>query len=461
MIHAPSGLRTPSGLRALVKRWLRRLRDRKTRRRLLACAQSEAPVAVAASTWDWPNPTHGFVYQDMLGLLAAGFDLQILYGEPRQTDGMAVRFRPLLARCSPVETLHDLHLADRDALHRDHPGRVEAFLQRVAAATGRPLAELRDDPTVLRACTFTRLVELSSARYLHSWFFYDMSFLAMFAAAVLDIPRTISCYVDHRLDDHPFKLVRLQIETADLVLATSQRTRDELIAIAGPAAAAKIAVQHIGVDGTAFRPLRAHRATTDVFELVSVCRLEPKKGLEFLVDACAQLLRSGRRVRARILGGVDAGHAASADYAAALQHRIHAHGLAADVLLAGPARQDDVPLALARADAFVAPYVELESGDADGIPTAVLEAMGAGLPIVCTDAGAMREALTPDTEACFVPQRDAVALARAIGRLIDDATTRRRLGEAAAKRFDREFDAAVTSRLLQQRVHAMHAGSRR
>ena len=43
------------------------------------------------------------------------------------------------------------------------------------------------------------------------------------------------------------------------------------------------------------------------------------------------------------------------------------------------------------ADAFVAPYVELDNGDKDGIPTAVVEAMAAGLPIVCSRVGAMAE----------------------------------------------------------------------
>ncbi|MCA8951089.1 MAG: hypothetical protein KDE27_16405, partial [Planctomycetes bacterium] len=212
-------------MRRLLKRWYRRLRDRRTRRSLVAPTAAER--VVLTSTWDFPNPTHGYAYQEMLGFLARGYDVRVFCGEPRPHNGLAARFRPLLSRTAVVETLRDLHLADRAWLEREHPGRIDAFLARVAAATGRELTELRDDPLVLRAATFTRLVALTRARYLQSWFFYDQSFMAMYAAQVLGLPRAISCHVDHVLADHPLKLVPLQLATADLVLAISERTRAE------------------------------------------------------------------------------------------------------------------------------------------------------------------------------------------------------------------------------------------
>jgi colanic acid/amylovoran biosynthesis glycosyltransferase len=313
-----------------------------------------------------------------------------------------------------------------------------------------------------RAATFTRLCELARARYLQSWFFYDLSFMAMFAAQVLGIPRGISCHVDHELDDHPWKLVPLQLATADLVLAISDRTREELLRRGMLDLAGRLLVKRVGVDATSLRPLRGRRfdrpATADKpFELVSVCRIEPKKGLLTLVDACDLLRARGRAVRVRLVGGADPGNPTSAAYAAELRGRIAGRSLSNVVVEAGAIGNDGIPAALASADAFVAPYVELDSGDKDGIPTAVLEAMAAGLPIVGTSAGAMREAVADGREGILVPQRDAGALAGAIEALAADPAARSRLGVGAAARFDAEFDCRVTERELHARVRALLA----
>jgi glycosyltransferase involved in cell wall biosynthesis len=390
----------------------------------------------------------------MLGFLERGLDVRILFGERRPATSLAARFAPLLGRTIQVETLRELHLADLAELDRGHPGKVDAFLQRVGTALGRSTAELRDDPLVLRACTFARLVELSGARYLQSWFFYDQSFMAMFAGCVLGIPRGISCHVDHMLDDFAFKLVPLQLATADLVLAISQRTRDELVGIGGDECAPRILIKRIGVDGSVLRRWRGRERKARALELISICRLEPKKGLLFLIAACKLLRDRGRAVTVRLIGGEDPEHTASAACAAELQRAVTEHGLQQCVLFEGAVASDRIPVMLVRADAFVAPYVELANGDADGIPTAMVEAMAAGLPIVCTDAGAIGEVVTDGVEGLVVPQRDAAALASAIERLQDDAL-RHRLGQGAAARFDREFDCRVTDVELHRRVREL------
>ncbi|MCA8948365.1 MAG: glycosyltransferase, partial [Planctomycetes bacterium] len=221
----------------------------------------------------------------------------------------------------------------------------------------------------------------------------------------------------------------------------------------------RILLKRIGVDGTAFRPWRDRPALGGSFTLISLCRIEPKKGLLELLEACALLRQRGRELRLRLIGGADPGHAGSADYAAAVRARVAELGLAGVVALEGAMASDDIPAAFGAAHGFVAPYVEVADGDKDGIPTAMVEAMAAGLPIVCTDAGAMREAVADGVEGLVVAQRDPVALAAAIGRLQDDAALRQRLGNAAAIRFDREFDCRITDEELHRRVREFVARS--
>ena len=68
-----------------------------------------------------------------------------------------------------------------------------------------------------------------------------------------------------------------------------------------------------------------------------------------------------------------------------------------------------------------------------------MEYMMAGRPQVTTASGAQREYLTPEVEALFVEPGDKEGLAAAMIRLASDAELRHRMGEAAARRYDREL----------------------
>ncbi len=115
-------------------------------------------------------------------------------------------------------------------------------------------------------------------------------------------------------------------------------------------------------------------------------------------------------------------------------------------------KQEDLPPILQRCRAFVAPYVEMGSGDKDGIPTAMLEGLASGLPVVTTDSGSILEVVTHEVEGIVVPQRDSEAFARALERLVREPATERRMAKAARERFDREFDIRVTEVRLHERV---------
>lgn len=81
----------------------------------------------------------------------------------------------------------------------------------------------------------------------------------------------------------------------------------------------------------------------------------------------------------------------------------------------------------------------------EGFPTAILEAMAAGLPVVTTPARGAADHLTEGRHALFVPARDEARLAKALIRLLRDADLRREMGEANRVKV-RDFDADVVAR---------------
>ena len=172
--------------------------------------------------------------------------------------------------------------------------------------------------------------------------------------------------------------------------------------------------------------------------LVSVGRLKEPKTFELLVEA---LGRVGVPYRAAIAGdGPDR---------PAVEAAVARTGARVELL----GTHGEVPRLLAGADAFVL------SSASEGMPISVLEAMAAGLPVVASAVGGVPELVVDGETGLLVPPGDADALADALERVLGDAELRRRMGEAARRRAEEEFDlarfrdahVALYGRLLAQR----------
>lgn len=410
------------------------------------------PGAIVTACWSFPIHSQTFVYQEMTALAWTGLDTRVFCCDTNPKSELPAAFAGLWPKRLVMQTHWEAGQRDLAHFRRTRPARVDGLLALLAEATGRSAESLLQESIVLTGFTFARHVELARTSYLHTYFFYDQSFLALMAAYLLEIPRGITCYADHMLGDYVFKLVPLHLRLADIVVATSARIKDELVALGGDPA--KVIVKPNGIDVARFHHVAAAErlALGGVPELVAVQRIEPKKGLIHLVDAMARLRDRGVGARLNVVGGVDVNTPTSAACHRELVARIGELQLGDAVILHGSKQQHEFAPIAARSRLFVAPYVETGSGDKDGIPTAVLEAMSTGLPIVATDAGSIAEASRDGIEAVIVPQRDAGALADAIARLLTDTAAWTRMSDAARARAVDAFDIHVTETRLHERI---------
>ena len=119
----------------------------------------------------------------------------------------------------------------------------------------------------------------------------------------------------------------------------------------------------------------------------------------------------------------------------------------------GPLPQREIRSLVAGAAVLAAPCVVAADGNADGLPTVLLEALALGTPCVSTWVTGVPEAVRHDETGLLVPPGDALALAAALERLLGDSNLRDRFASAGRALVEREFDVRQQARAMRELLH--------
>jgi glycosyltransferase involved in cell wall biosynthesis len=159
----------------------------------------------------------------------------------------------------------------------------------------------------------------------------------------------------------------------------------------------------------------------------TVCVMRPQKALHVLLRAVAELLPRQPALQVLIAGDGP--------------ERPRLEALAGELGVTGAVRflgaRKDVPDILRALD------VAVSSSDFEGSPLAVMEYMGAALPVVATTVGGVPDLIEPGIHGLLVARGDHAGLARAIDELLRDPVRRREMGQRAHERREREFSIDV------------------
>ena len=141
----------------------------------------------------------------------------------------------------------------------------------------------------------------------------------------------------------------------------------------------------------------------------------------------------------------------------ALREAIALAGLDGRVELCGARTHAELPAVYAAADVVVVPSVVDRSGDRDGLPNVILEAMASVRPVVASALEGFETAVVDGETGVLVPAGDASALAEALDALGRAAPLRHRLGENARRRAEHEFDLGRCTERFLAVVRAAYA----
>jgi colanic acid/amylovoran biosynthesis glycosyltransferase len=161
------------------------------------------------------------------------------------------------------------------------------------------------------------------------------------------------------------------------------------------------------------------------FKILSVGRIEWKKGYEYGLKAIKLLRDQGVNCEYTIIG--------DGNYLEAITFARHQLGLEKNVKFLFLQPHEIVKEQMLQADVFLHPAVS------EGFCNAVIEAQAMGLPVICSNADGLRENVSNGVTGFVVPRRNSEALAEKLRELYFHPELRRKMGLAGRERVQRKF----------------------
>ena len=162
--------------------------------------------------------------------------------------------------------------------------------------------------------------------------------------------------------------------------------------------------------------------------VLTVCRISPEKGLNYLIEASRNIADTFPNVRI-IIKGYNGAYASSAEkrYYEELTRLIHECNLQQNVVILETSPHSEIPKYLSAADVFVLPSIS------EGLGLVIPEALATGTPVVASRVGGIPDILIDEYNGLLVKPRDVESLAEAVLRILSDSRLKKRIIEGGLK----------------------------
>ncbi|MFH1279792.1 MAG: glycosyltransferase [Candidatus Eisenbacteria bacterium] len=201
----------------------------------------------------------------------------------------------------------------------------------------------------------------------------------------------------------------------------------------------RITVHPLGVDPERFTPAGKR---DDGRTLITVGRLVPFKGTEYLIRAAAKAREAVPDLRVVIIG--------DGPLRTELQDLVTELGVEDNVEFLGVVSPERVSQEMRSASVFCFPSVTERDGHREGQGVALLEANATGLPLIGSRSGGIPDVIRDGENGFLVEERDIAGLADRMIRLLRDRELRDRIGAAGRRTVLERFDVRKLAARLEE-----------
>ena len=249
---------------------------------------------------------------------------------------------------------------------------------------------------------------IKKCEHIHVHFAHVPTDLAMYAATLAGIHFSVTAHANDLFQRG--WLLKEKVERAKFFITISEYNRQFLISKG--ADGNKITVLHCGVDPAQFS-LRQNFTPSSISKIGVVARLVEKKGIDHLIKAVAYLKQQSKLYQLAIVG----------DGPLLEQHKALADSLELtpkEVQFLGAIDHQEIAPFINSLDVFVLPCQKDSSGDMDGIPVVLMEAMLSGIPVISTPITGIPELIIQGETGLLAPIGSESELADCIEQSIND-----------------------------------------
>ncbi|MDP9034382.1 MAG: glycosyltransferase [Myxococcota bacterium] len=390
---------------------------------------------------EFPTQTHVFFWREIAALRGLGLDVSIV-STRRPKEPCPHEFAREAAPLTHYVYPPALGPSARGMGHGRGVVRVAKYLSSLTAGSrGRALGY------AVCAAHLADLAERRGIDHLHVHSCADAAHVAAMAHLWSGLPYSLHLHGDLPVygTDHAMKM-----RHASFIAAAARPLQEQIISQIG-VPRERVFRMIMGVDLSRLRlrarPTEEPGHAAGPLHLVSISRLADCKGHRFALAAVRRAIDAGAELRYTIAG--------SGPDRVKIEAEVARLGLGEQVRFAGSLSEQGVAELLEAADVFVLTSV----GMGEASPVAVMEAMATGVPAICSRIGGTADMVDSGVDGLLVAQEDVGGITDALLTLHRDRAMIARLGAAARRRAEREFDATVLARQLVATIETMRGTS--
>ena len=265
---------------------------------------------------------------------------------------------------------------------------------------------------------FATILEKNDVELLHAHF-AGMGGAARRLSKMLGVPYTLTAHAfDIYLNPDADELRKVMDDAASVV-TISEYNKNYLVDEIG--VSNRINVIRCGIDLDKFDPQRKLK-TGGRIRMLTVARLVEKKGIEYLLKAIPKVIKEVLDCELTIVG--------SGPLNDSLHQLVRDLDVGGCVQFRGDVSDSELMRCYEDTDLIILPCIVIESGDRDGIPVAMMEAMAMGLPVISTNVSGIPELVEDGVSGMLVPPKDEKAISEALIKLLNNENLRVQMGKA-------------------------------
>jgi len=283
---------------------------------------------------------------------------------------------------------------------------------------------------VVAARFFARIARQLDLDIIHAHFANQATYTAMLISKYAGIPFTFTAHAVDIFDSPDIDSLREKTAKASAIITISYFNKNYIHKLTGTDLKKIHVIRACVLDK--FKDFNRETQKGNRKQILTVARLVKKKGIRYGILAVKRLAEKFPDIEYRIVG--------SGPLRAELDSLVESLNLENNVRMLGDLDASSLMSEFGKATLFILPCVRTATGDMDGIPVSLMEAMRLGIPVISTSISGISELIENGRSGLLVEEKNVVQLAGAIEIILLKEDFAFRVGDEGSKKVEESFN---------------------